>query len=170
MKTIRTAIPILLFLLSILAVLFALTIMTNLIFAPWDTAVQRPELGTWQRTLNDFFETAPGVYIFSIPLVLANIVFALRKRKLAYLAGVNFAFAILFWAALLISFFVNNAVFPYPPVMYDPNFRGYHRTLIPAAVFALMCIVWLRVVGASREFSFRAVTTLGKKTRKMYPR
>jgi TRAP-type C4-dicarboxylate transport system permease large subunit len=31
--------------------------------APWDTAPIRPPAGDWQRTLNDFFESAPGMYL-----------------------------------------------------------------------------------------------------------
>lgn len=157
MKTMRAILPLLLFLLTLPAVLFALTLMTNFIFAPWDTALHRPELGTWQRTLNDFFETAPGVYTFSLPLMIANIYFALRRGNLLTLAGINFAFVLLFWVALLASFFVNNAVFPYPPVLYDPNYDGYHRAIIPAAVFALVCFGWMRVV--SYQTSRRQMVT-----------
>jgi hypothetical protein len=54
-------------------------------------------------------------------------------------------FAVGLWIALVLSYFANDAVFPFPPVVYDPDFEGYHRAIIPASVFALICIGWLRV-------------------------
>lgn len=35
---------------------YTLTFYTSLIMTPWDTAITRPDVGTWQHTLNDFFE------------------------------------------------------------------------------------------------------------------
>ena len=52
--------------------------------APWDTLRFRPPVGTWERTINDFFEGSPGYLFvssclsvwpfFGMLIVIANIV------------------------------------------------------------------------------------------------
>jgi hypothetical protein len=37
---------------------------------------------------------------------------------------------------------VNNAVYPYPPVLYDPNYPGYYRSVIPMTAVIAVCAVW----------------------------
>src|SRR5690606_33475878 len=61
---------------------YTLAFFTSLIMAPWDTALTRPELDTWQRSLNDFFETGGG-QIVALAFMLASmgvVLPSLRRR------------------------------------------------------------------------------------------
>jgi hypothetical protein len=145
-------------LLSWTLLFFWLMIETELLFAPWDTAVTRPEIGTWQRTLNDFFETSPGNLTFVVLGVGASIALTLAairrgSSNLLRLAGIN----LLCFGVLLLVFtpvtLLNNAIFPYPPVLYDPTYYGYHRSVLPGGVMLAICagwLLWQRRVALSR--------------------
>jgi hypothetical protein len=127
---------------------FWLMLATELIFAPWDTAVTRPEIGTWQRTLNDFFETSPGNFSLAMLGVGASIVLTLTAIKRGYsnllrLAGINLlCFGVLITVFTPVAL-LNNVIFPYPPVLYDPTYEGYHRSLLPGGVMLAICAGWL---------------------------
>lgn len=138
-----------------LAVFYTVSLFTELILAPWDTALVRPEIGTWQRTLNDFFENG-GALVVSVPVVLASITLALpmlRQNSLVLfnLMVGNLAFCTALWVAFLAAAFINNQVlFPYPPVTYDPTYEGFHRSVLPMAAQLVVCaawLLWLRRVG-----------------------
>lgn len=148
MKTIKTLAKFGLLSVCWLAIFFVLTFITELTLAPWDTAIHRPEVGTWQRTLNDFFETAPGYYAISIPLtllcmVLTVLTFRRNPTLINRLLLIHLAFAPILVAMWMGAVFVNNAVYPYPPVLYDPNYRGYYRSVIPLAAVVVTCSAWL---------------------------
>lgn len=127
---------------------FWLTLATELIFAPWDTAITQPEIGTWQRTLNDFFATEPGNLTLAVLGVGASMLLTLMAwrrgyRHLLRLAGINLlCFGVLI-AAFMPAALLNNAIFPYPPVLYDPTFEGYHRSVLPGSVMLTICAGWL---------------------------
>lgn len=131
-----------------IALFFALTFFTELIMSPWDAAIHIPELGTWQRSLNDFFQFSVGKYILSVPLILLSIavnIYILRMRP--DMIGKLIAGNVLFFGALIVLFMFgaainNNILFPYPPVAYDPNYRGFHRSIFPMAVILIACLVW----------------------------
>ncbi|MBZ0300738.1 MAG: hypothetical protein K8J31_13395 [Anaerolineae bacterium] len=127
---------------------YTLTFLTTLILAPWDTALVRPDLGTWQRSANDFFESAPGQYVVALGLIVLSVRLGwagLRcdhdlRWRFAVINGLCFcAMLVVFMAAALL----NNAVFPYPPVSYDPTYEGYHRAVIPGLALLAVCAVWL---------------------------
>lgn len=132
------------------AVLFFLwMLLTELILVPWDTAVERPAVGTLARTINDFFEASPGAYVLpTIVLALSLwLTFPALRRRLstAYnFAAINFACVglsiIFFTLSALVN---NNLLFPYPPVLYDPNYIGYHRSVLPALVALAVLMGWL---------------------------
>ncbi len=135
-------------LLSWALLFFWLMIMTELIFAPWDTAVTQPEIGTWQRTLNDFFATEPGNLTLAVLGVGTSVLLTLAALRRGYdnllrLAGLN----LLCFGVLLIVFspvaMLNNLIFPYPPVLYDPTYHGYHRSVLPGGVMLAICAGWL---------------------------
>ncbi len=126
-----------------------LTFFTQLIMVPWDTAITQPELGTWQRTLNDFFASVPGYFLFSASILVMSIVLSLKiirgqSRHLLILIAGNIVFAVVLWGVFLIAISVNNAVlFPYPDVNYYPSYAGFHRSIFPGLCILLVCAIWL---------------------------
>lgn len=127
---------------------FWLTFMTELVFAPWDTAITQPEIGTWQRTLNDFFATEPGNLSLAVMGVGMSVILtltALRRgdASLLRLAGMNWLCLVLLIAAFVPVTWLNNWLFPYPPVLYDPDYAGYHRSVLPGGVVLAICAGWL---------------------------
>lgn len=137
-----------LLILAWIAWFYVLTFFTELTFVPWDGALHWPEVGTWQRTLNDFFATDPGRLIISIPMILMSVylaITALRRNPLALtrITGFSILFIPVLILVWLVAVYINNAVHPYPPVAYDPNYRGFHLTIIPGVAIIGLCIVWL---------------------------
>jgi hypothetical protein len=147
MNRMRILVKISLLMLAWLAVFFILTMITDFTLVPWDTAIERPAVGTWQRSLNDFFENPPGQYLFSIPIVFLSIIISIKAIRhhpeaLNRLLLVNLLFAPILLAMWMAAVFVNNAVYPYPPVLYDPNYHGYYRAVIPLTAVIAVCISW----------------------------
>jgi len=149
MQTAKRAGWLILLLLTWLILFYTLTFFTQLIMTPWDTALRMPEIGTWQRTLNDFFGYRGGRFLFSVPLIVLSAgltLNALRTRPDAlakFVAG-----NLLFFGALPILFvassFINNGIlYPYPPVSYDPNYRGFHLSIFPMSVILAACVGWI---------------------------
>ncbi|MEO8610536.1 MAG: hypothetical protein ABI690_21750 [Chloroflexota bacterium] len=148
MRTIKTLFHIGLLLSAWIAWFFVLTFLTQLTFTPWDGAIDWPALGTWQRTLNDFFASDPGRLIISIPMIIVSIYLTrstLRRNpeKRIRIIGLLWLFIPMLLLAWYGSVSLNNALHPYPPVMYDPNYRGFHLTIIPGITLIGLCIVWL---------------------------
>ncbi|MBZ0292956.1 MAG: hypothetical protein K8L99_10375, partial [Anaerolineae bacterium] len=142
-----------LLLFSWLVLLFVFMLFTELILAPWDSTLVRPEIGTWQRTLNDFFETAPGNLTFAVPLLLAAIWLSRRRLSNQWMqAAINLGFVVLLWILMLAAFMLNNALFPYPPVTYDPTYAGYHRSVLPFTVMMAACGGWLWLLRQSIQW------------------
>jgi len=131
-----------------LFLLFTLTLFTELIMAPWDTAIHLPEVGTWQRTLNDFFDFSFGQFLISLPVVLVSIavtVAAYRSRSqvLPRLVIGNALLAVSVWLLVMLASAINNQIlYPYPSVLYDPNYRGYHLSILPMFALLSACAVW----------------------------
>lgn len=130
-------------------VFYVLLIATELVLVPWDTAITRPETGTWQRTLNDFFEVAPGSYSVAVVLIAVTMLLAYRALRNDPEAGLRLAaLNLVFLLVLVVTFFTaalinNNILFPYPPVLYDPTYRGFHRSIVPGTAIMLVCAGWL---------------------------
>ena len=127
---------------------YVLTFLTQLTFTPWDGAVDWPAVGTWQRTLNDFFASDPGRLVLSVPVVGISICLTVSNlrhhpdniNRVIGRAGLFIPLLLLTWYTAIM---VNNALHPYPPVTYDPNYRGFHLTLIPGTALIGLCVVWL---------------------------
>jgi hypothetical protein len=131
-----------------IALFFLLTFITELTFVPWDGALDWPEVGTWQRSLNDFFATDPGRFIISVPVVVISICLTIStlRRDFALinqLIRLHYVFIPLLLLTCLVSVSLNHWINPYPPVQYDPNYRGFHLTIIPGIGFIGACLVWL---------------------------
>ena len=149
MLTVKNLSRIGLLLLAWIAWFYVLTFLTQLTFTPWDGAIDWPAVGTWQRTLNDFFAGDPGRLIISVPMIVFSIYLtlsALRRNpeKLVRITGLAVLFIPVLLLVWLVSVLSNNALHPYPPVEYDPNYRGFHLTIIPGIALIALCIFWLR--------------------------
>jgi hypothetical protein len=148
MSRIKYSIQIGALILAWIALFYVFTFFTELTLTPWDGALDWPDVGTWQRTLNDFFAADPGRLIISIPVLLISIcltISTLRRNPAAinHLLRLHYAFIPLFLLAWLVSVALNHWVNPYPPVQYDPNFRGFHLTIIPGIGIIGSCLIWL---------------------------
>ena len=134
--------------LTSLFLFFTLTVFTSLLMSPWDSAIDIPEIGTWQRTLNDFFQYSVGQLLLSVPVLLISIALAYNayRSKPHFLPRIilgNFLLAAGVWVVVMVASSVNNGVlFPHPPVLYDPNYRGFHRSIFPMAALLTTCGVW----------------------------
>lgn len=134
---------------------YTITFYASLIMTPWDTALTRPEVGTWQRSLNDFFEAGAGQLV-GLALILASMAVVIPALRRSPALAVELVMSnLIFWGVLLIVFYAatminNHVLYPYPPVMYDPNYEGFHRSVFPAISMLAVCIgwlLWLRHIG-----------------------
>lgn len=132
-----------------IVIFLCLTLLTQFIMVPWDTAITLPEIGTWQRTLNDFFATAPGYFLFSGTLLLISIILSINivknngKRLMLLIVG-NIAFVIFVLGVFTVATLINSSVlFPYPDVVYDPTYKGFHHSVFPGLCILAVCGIWL---------------------------
>jgi hypothetical protein len=131
-----------------IAYFYVLTFLTQLTFTPWDGAIDWPAVGTWQRSLNDFFASDPGRLILSVPVILLSIYLTLSYLRLHpdrinHLVGLSWLFIPILLLTWFAAITLDNAVHPYPPVAYDPNYRGFHLTIIPGIALIGLCVFWL---------------------------
>lgn len=99
--------------------------------APWDVRLNRPALGTIERTLNDFFEEEPGAIMFagllvtiSVGLFLTRMVFSANRTRIPW----TFAAANLGFVFVGIPLAAGTNVLPYlwlPQPRPEPDI-GYH--------------------------------------------
>ncbi|MCA9884930.1 MAG: hypothetical protein KC708_18265 [Anaerolineae bacterium] len=128
---------------------FFLVLETEFILVPWDTTLIRPDIGTWQRTLNDFFEVGIGSWIIPAGVVIANMLMALRllrrRRILPWKFIINNAlFVWMFIPMMLLVAQLNNTIFPPTAADFEP---GYYRSIIPGLVVVLLTSIWFMVQG-----------------------
>lgn len=112
----------------------------EMLLVPWDTIqVQfRPEIGTWERSLNDFFEAGIGAVLPSIIFIIGSLVmfiFRFKKEKekdqLFYLFSfLNF----LFFLFLILLGYIGNYITSL--WLSDELFlvAGYHKTWFSIAM------------------------------------
>jgi hypothetical protein len=99
--------------------------------------------------LNDFFAADPGRLVISIPVILASIVLTLlilRRRPVSLnrLIVLNWLFIPITLLVWLVAVTINNNwIYPYPPVQYDPTYRGFHLVIIPGTAMVVTCLLWL---------------------------
>jgi len=137
-------------LVALVPVFFVTAILTEFILVPWDTALVRPEVGTLARTVNDFFEIPPGAYLIPALIMLVGGVLSLRALRRD--ASVRTLFKLLAWHVLFavgllllstLGFLITNWLHPYPPVLYDPTYHGYHRSIIPGLIVLAVIAGWV---------------------------
>ena len=131
-----------------LIMFYTLTIFSLFSLVPWDTALIRPELGTWQRTLNDFFEVGFGnslVYIVVFVMVVIPIMKALSKRWHNYrqILLLNSLLIASIYFMTVIVYPMNRFIFPYTRDYSDPFFHNYGQQIIPFLTLWIMYSIWL---------------------------
>ena len=139
-------------------VIFFLSITNLLLLVPWDTALFRPEIGTWQRTVNDFFEGHTGENATFIVMALISIVPIVRTLFRRWDAALriivaNLLFFFLGYIILIGTFVITNLIFPgHPPgEIIDTNpFIGhnYTRSIIPLVTLWILYAVWFREIAS----------------------
>ncbi|NJO82256.1 MAG: hypothetical protein HC828_05235, partial [Blastochloris sp.] len=106
-------------LLSWILVFYLLTFFTELTLVPYDTMLisDRPPIGTWQRTLNDFFERPPASYLPSMVFLTASFMISwpiIRQgtAECLRLAGINVVYIMVLFITTMILGVVRLIVFP----------------------------------------------------------
>jgi hypothetical protein len=104
--------------------------MTEGLLVPWDTFGEpiRPPRGTWQRSLNDFFESGVGSFLPTATVLLASAGGLLAQLR----APGQRAMAVWVWAGANLAFFglVLTAMLLLDPLapLFGLEGPGYHRT------------------------------------------
>lgn len=126
--------------------------MTEGWLAPWDTVPVefRPPVGSWQRSLDDFFEAWPGAILPGIVVVLVSAsIFVIRTVRtmnrvllpLAF-AATNFIFILVDSFLATLAHRLPNLWLPQPRPSID---AGYHRTWPAILVTTILLIILLLV-------------------------
>lgn len=126
-------------------VLFIVTAaMVESLLVPWDLVYveDRPPLGSWDRTVNDFFEGQPGSVLPSGAIIAASAgLFVLRARRAArrdrlavVFAATNLLSLPMSLLLMNVGYAISSQLFPQPHVPFDV---GFHRTAFPAVAAAL---------------------------------
>ncbi|MEM9953240.1 MAG: hypothetical protein AAF846_16665 [Chloroflexota bacterium] len=126
-----------------------LAFMNLLILVPWDVALYLPDVGTWQRTLNDFFSSQTGYFVIYAVVSILTSVPLIETLSRHWYANIRIIIATLLtvfvgYFLMIASFSFNNIIFPYTgSVSTDPfEFHGYHRSIIPLLTIWLLYGVW----------------------------
>ena len=122
-------------------IFITVAIFTQFIMAPWNDGIfTRPDIGTWQRSLNDFFYGGPGMWLVAGTIVLGNIFLALRMVWRWHILPwgfiiLNGLFVGLFPALVMLMLQLND-------VLFSTVGRGYHLAVIPGIVALLLLTLW----------------------------
>jgi hypothetical protein len=126
-------------------------IITQVWLAPWCgvPASQQPPVGTWQRTLNDYFARLPGA-ILPVVIVLTTSAFLflvrlVRGRNRAFLplefAALNLSLMVAYTILVLVTYWLPDLWLPQPRPSPD---IGYHRTWPEIVVTTYLLLVLFR--------------------------
>ena len=151
--------PILTVLISSLMLSYLFSALTLLALVPWDTAIARPEIGTWQRTVNDFFEGRFGenvVILFFIMMTTLPIFNTLRERW--YLSArvtlTNILFLIVGYGGFIASSIISYIILPYRGNVTDPFFHNYTRSSISLlAISVIFCFWFLQIKSMPKYYN-----------------
>jgi hypothetical protein len=135
---------------------------TEWLLVPWDTTTERPARGTLARSVNDFFEHAPGsclpaVVVVGGSMALSAAGFVRNREGRAWLpalvAACNATFIVVDYACVYFLIWVVGGRLPPPQTGYD---LGYHRTWPGVLVTVLLLgpLLWCQWrAGAQRNES-----------------
>lgn len=133
--------------------------MTEGLGAPWDIAPVRPPLGHWQRTLNDFFESAPGMYLPTIIFFGVEIclyMYTVIRTQTVKIASLVFGLSIIvamnvnvLIALPIRQFFIRIPAHLTPADwLYHGDFRReWPLSLVGLAIIVILFWVQPRIVG-----------------------
>lgn len=149
MRHLKNLVLIMGILVSLIALVQLFSVFSLLLLVPWDTSFVRPDVGTWQRTVNDFFESRPGeiltygFYTLFFSLVTIN---TLRKRWEAAYSVIVVNLIATFSLQLLgvLSFPVSQFVFPFNENYTNPFYFNYARNVLPMLMIVAMVFLWTR--------------------------
>jgi hypothetical protein len=121
--------------------------MTEGWLVPWDVVPGRPPLGTWQRTVNDFFEHPPGAILPAVVVITMSasifVVKVAQARRKAWLpltfAATNLIFMLADTVLAILAHQLPDLWLPKPRPPIDV---GYHRTW-PALVLTVVLLAIL---------------------------
>jgi hypothetical protein len=144
----------LLLLVSTFSLYVTMLMATEAYLVPWDIVPGRPAIGTWQRSVNDFFETEPGAILpTAVVIGTSTILFLMRIVREEHRIHVILTFAasnLLFFVLVPALGILANQL----PLLWLPKPRpkpdvGYHRTW-PSAVLTvvlLFALLWVQGAG-----------------------
>lgn len=122
---------------------------TETFLAPWDLSANRMPVGTWQRTINDFFEGFPGSITPAIITILTSIcIFLYKILKVSNKYVLPFSFAFTNIVCIAISVPLIFVAIRIPSVWLPVRYRldeGYERSWIAIFVIAVSLLVLLFV-------------------------
>ncbi|NJL54325.1 hypothetical protein HC928_03435 [bacterium] len=131
-------------LISWITLFYLVNVLTEVTLVPYDTMPisERPPIGTWQRTLNDFFERPPANYLPSIVFLAASLGISwpiIRHDTAASmrLAGINVVCILALFIITMILGVVRLIVFP----ALDP--QSYDGSILMGCGIAVVIICWL---------------------------
>lgn len=133
------------------------TVMSSWILTPWDTAIYLPDMGTWQRTLNDFFDSSSGQMLISIIIgILTAVPIIMHYRVNTNLRVIVTNLLVVFagYFVLLFSFAINNLIFPArsADINLDPFFNhNYNHSIIPLITICLIYMIWFREISGHTD-------------------
>ena len=114
--------------------------------APWDTQETRPPLGTWERSVNDFFEGVPGSLLPSLIILCISItLYIYGRRKSVNKIKFTWIFALINLLFLLLEVVFVTLVFQFPgvwPLQYPALNSAYQRVL-PAILITIILLIFL---------------------------
>lgn len=126
--------------------LFAWMVLTTESFlVPWDLSANRMPLGTWQRTLNDYFEGYPGSILPATTTILMSIcIFLWRMTKVANKHLLPLSLAITNITSIAISTALIFFAIRIPSLWLPPKYRfdeGYERSWIAIVVLVVVLVL-----------------------------
>lgn len=126
---------------------FFILVATEAWLVPWDCVhvSLRPPLGSWERTVNDFFEGPPGSFLPALGFMLVSVALFLvgtlrtRRRTLlpGALAATNLAFVLADVLLLDVADRLPIRRLPEPRPLIDV---GYHRTWPAVLITAVLAL------------------------------
>jgi len=149
MRYLKIAILLLALLVSLYAVVMYTSMFALLLLVPWDVSFTRPDVGTWQRTLNDFFEGRMGemVMVAGMTLFFGGMTLYTLKKCLSSILRVIVANLLMAFSLFIVGMLSLNwadQLFPYIEDFRDPFYFNYPRHIIPMIVMVLLIGIWWR--------------------------
>lgn len=114
--------------------------------APWDTQRTRPSLGTWERSVNDFFEGIPGSLLPALTILCISIsLYVYGKKKSVDRIKFTEVFALINFIFLLLEAVFVTLIFRFPniwPLPY-PDINSVYGGVVPAVVITFILLLFL---------------------------